>query len=83
MLVSGNADAAESMARQALHAVPTDPENEFVLVLAERSRKNYAASDAHFRAAHSMAPDSRYAEAIRKNSEFQRNEAAYRAQVGQ
>lgn len=82
MLDSGNASAAESLARQARQAVPNDPENEFVLGLVDRSRKNYAASNAHFRAAHNMAPDSKYAEAISKNSELQRNEAAYRAQVG-
>lgn len=82
MLESGNADAAESLARQARQAVPNDPENEFVLGVVARCRKNYAASDAHFRAAQRMAPDSKYAEALSKNSELQHNEAAYRAQMG-
>ena len=82
MLDSGNVAAAESLARQARQAVPNDPENEFVLGLVERVRKNYASSDAHFRAAHNMAPDSKYAEAISKNVALQRNEAAYRSQMG-
>lgn len=82
MLASGNADAAEALARQARQTVPGDPENEYLLGLVERSRKNYAASNAHFQAAHNMAPDSKYADGIRKNSELQGNEAAYRAQMG-
>lgn len=71
---AGNWEGGRSLARQALAQNPNEAEAYYVLGLIERNARNYTASDAHFRKAHSLNPQGKYLSAIHDNSRLQYDE---------
>lgn len=78
---AGNWEGGRALARQALAQNPNEAEAYYVLGLIERNARNYAASDAHFRKAHSLNPQGKYLSAINDNSRLQYDEQRARQQM--
>jgi tetratricopeptide (TPR) repeat protein len=78
---AGNWEGGRSLARQALAQNPNEAEAYYVLGLIERNARNYTASDAHFRKAHSLNPQGKYLSAIHDNSRLQQDEQRARQQM--
>ncbi len=71
---AGNWEGGRSLARLALAQNPNEAEAYYVLGLIERHFRNYAASDDHFRKAHSLNPQGKYLSAINDNCRLQLDE---------
>lgn len=78
---AGNWEGGRAYAQQALSLNPNEAEAYFVLGLIERHARNYVASDAHFRKAHSLNPMGKYATAINDNVRLQRDEQLAESQL--
>lgn len=78
---AGNWEGGRAYAQQALSLNPNEAEAYFVLGLIERNARNYAASDAHFRKAHSLNPQGKYASALNDNARLQRDEQLAESQL--
>lgn len=68
---TGNWEQGRVLAKQALKQNPDEAEAYYVLGIIERNARHYSASDAHFKKAYNLKPESKYVSALRENAELQ------------